>query len=82
MKVSYQSAKFCGQSHSGSGDIMFLVCHVISQDRAIKGSCHFTGGIPHCKSPYCQVWWSKPLWQTRYRHSCKYGYFTANAGYP
>ena len=33
-------------SHSGSKVMMILVCHVISQDHVIKGSCvpNFTGG--------------------------------------
>ena len=32
-KVSYHPAQFGGQKHFDSGDITFLVCHVISQDR-------------------------------------------------
>ena len=30
-------AKFGGDSHCGSGDIMILVCYVILQDHVIKG---------------------------------------------
>ena len=30
--------------HCGTGDIMVLFCHLISQDHAIKESCDFTGG--------------------------------------
>ena len=41
MKVRYHPAKFGGQGHCGSGNIMILVCHVILQDDAIKGSCDF-----------------------------------------
>ena len=45
-QVSYHRAKFGGLSHSGSGDIMFLVCHVISKDHVIKGSCDFMSKRP------------------------------------
>ena len=27
-------------------EILFLVCHVISEDHLIKGSCDFIGGSP------------------------------------
>ena len=37
IKVSYHLAKFGGHWHSGSGDIIILVCHVISQDHVTKG---------------------------------------------
>ena len=45
-KVSYHPVKFGGLSHSGSGFIMNLVCHVILQDHMIKESCDFMGGSP------------------------------------
>ena len=32
--------------NTDSGDIMSLVCHVISEDYVIKGSCDFVGSIP------------------------------------
>ena len=35
-------ANFNNHSHYGSGDVV-LVCDLISQDRAIKGSRDFTG---------------------------------------
>ena len=44
--MSDHYAKFCGHSYSGSGVIMILVCHVISQDHVIKGPCDFMGGRP------------------------------------
>ena len=36
LKVSHHPATFLGHKHCGSGDIMVLVCHVISQDRMTK----------------------------------------------
>ena len=42
--MSYNAAKFDGHSHSGSGVIRNLVCHVILQDQVVKGSCDFMGG--------------------------------------
>ena len=36
---------------------MILVCHVISEDHKIKGSCDFMGVNSHGKSPLYQVWW-------------------------
>ena len=41
VKVSYHAAKFGGHRHSGSGDIMVLVCPMISHDHVIRGSCDF-----------------------------------------
>ena len=38
-QVSHQSAKFGGHRHCRNGDIMVLVCQVISQDHVNKG--HF-----------------------------------------
>ena len=35
--------------HCGSGDILVLVCHVISQDSRIKGLCDFVERIPSWK---------------------------------
>ena len=43
MKVSYHPANFGGHRQCGSGDIMVLVCHVISQDHLINGSYDFVG---------------------------------------
>ena len=34
---------FGGHKHSGSGDIMVSVCHVILQEHVIKGSFDFIG---------------------------------------
>ena len=31
----------CGHRHCGSGDVMFLVCHVTLQDHVIERSCDF-----------------------------------------
>ena len=42
-KVSYHSAKFSGRRHCGSGVTVVLICHVISQDHVMKGSCDFIG---------------------------------------
>ena len=38
IKLGYHPVKFGGHRHSDNGDIMVLVCHVISQDHVIKGS--------------------------------------------
>ena len=37
---------------SGSGDIMNLICFVISQDHLLKGLCDYMGAS-HSKSPLC-----------------------------
>ena len=37
IKVGYHPVKFRGHRHSDNGDIVVLVCHVISQDHMIKG---------------------------------------------
>ena len=33
--------KSVDQGHCGSGYVMVLICHMISQDQVIKGSCDF-----------------------------------------
>ena len=32
--------------HSGRGGIMCLVCHLVSKDDVVKGSCNFIYGSP------------------------------------
>ena len=43
--ISHTPAKFGGHRHCGSGDIKFLVCHVISQDHVTKGQSSIMGRI-------------------------------------
>ena len=43
IKVGQHPAKFGGQKHTDSGDVVVLVCHVIFQDQVVKGSWDFTG---------------------------------------
>ena len=38
--------EFDGHKHYGSGGIMVLVCHVVSEDHMIKGSFDFIGRSP------------------------------------
>ena len=65
-KACYHPAKFGGYGYSGSEVIMDLVCHTISQNHMIQGSCDFMGGSTHGKSPVCQVWSPQALWWGRY----------------
>ena len=44
--MSDHPAKVGSQSLFKSEVIMIFVCHVISQDHAIKGPCDFMGGRP------------------------------------
>ena len=37
---------FCGRKQCGSGDKMFLIYHVISQDHMTKGWSNIMGGSP------------------------------------
>ena len=51
--LNYNPTKFNGHSLSSGGDssgnITFLVCHVILQDNVIISSCDFmVGGHVHC----------------------------------
>ena len=41
--VSYNPAKFGGHRHSGSGDVMFLVCCMVLKDDVIIWSCDSMG---------------------------------------
>ena len=51
LKVSHHRVKFDDRKHYGIGDIMVLICHVISKDDAIKASCDIMG-----RGPTCKVW--------------------------
>ena len=42
-KVNHHPVKCGGHRNCGSGDLMILVCHVISQDYVIIWSCDFIG---------------------------------------
>ena len=44
--ISHYRAKFGGHRHCDSGDIIVLVCHVISQEYVIKRSRDF-----NCSNP-------------------------------
>ena len=44
--VSYTPVNFDGHSHGGSGDIMFLICHKISQDHGTKKHPNIMGMSP------------------------------------
>ena len=42
-KISHHPTKFHGHRHCGSGDVMALSYHVMSQDHVIRESCDFMG---------------------------------------
>ena len=44
--TSYYLAKFGGHRQSGSGNKIFLACHVTLKDHAFKGSFEFMGATP------------------------------------
>ena len=46
LMVTHQFAKLGGYRNCGTGDIMTLGCHMISQDHVMKGSCDFMGRSP------------------------------------
>ena len=41
LMVSYHLSIFVGHCSSASGDIMYLLCHMTSQDCMIERSCNF-----------------------------------------
>ena len=41
---SYNPINSGSHRHSGNADIMFSVCHVVSEDHVDKGSCDFVDG--------------------------------------
>ena len=43
LMVSDYPVKFDGDKHWGVGDIIVLVCHVISENHVLNGSCDFMG---------------------------------------
>ena len=53
--VSHYPAKFGGHRHCDSGDIIVLVCHVISQEYVIKRSRDLVVVARQGKSPSDQV---------------------------
>ena len=44
--ASHHPTKFGGHRHCDGGDIIILVCHVISQDHVMKPSCDFMSKSP------------------------------------
>ena len=52
--INHHLAMFGGHWSSASWDIIYLVCHVISQEHVIEGSCDLLNGT---SSPPWQVWW-------------------------
>ena len=58
LKVSHCQAKFNGHKHCSSGYKTALVCHVMSQDHIIKGSCDKVGAY-RGKLSSCKIWWPK-----------------------
>ena len=41
--------QFGSQKYCGSADLMFLICHVISQDNVIRDPCRASqGNLPPC----------------------------------
>ena len=46
---NHHSAKFGGNKHCGSGDIIVFVYHVTLQVLVLKGSCDFTESHHHAK---------------------------------
>ena len=50
---------------SGSGDIMVLISHVISQNYITQEPCCVLVKVSRGKSPPCQIWKSKTLWWWR-----------------
>ena len=46
LQISHHSNKFRGYRHCASDDVLVLACHVILQDRMIKGSCDFMSSSP------------------------------------
>ena len=39
LSLSHYVVKFGERRRCGSGDMMFLICHVVLGDNVIKGSC-------------------------------------------
>ena len=46
LRVCHHLGKFCEHRYYDSGDIVVLVCHVISCKHMFKGFCEFMGEIP------------------------------------
>ena len=44
--MSHHPTKFGSHSHCGCGNIMVLVCHVISQSHVMKRSRYYMGRYP------------------------------------
>ena len=56
LMANHQLAKFGSRRYCGSGDIMILGCHMISQDHVIEESCYFMGRSYQDKPPSSQGW--------------------------
>ena len=54
---------------------MFLICHVTSRDRMIKGLCYFIGEVSYgCNVPLCHVggYWLCASGDIKYLMSCDF----------
>ena len=60
--ISHYRAKFGGHRHCDSGDIIVLVCHVISQEYVIKRSRDFNCSSPSMKVAILPSYWPLALW--------------------
>ena len=55
--MCHHSITFGGHRHSGSGDIIILACHMMLQDKVMRGSRSFIAAHQG-EQPSLQVWWS------------------------
>ena len=46
LKISHHLGKSCRHRHYDKGDIMFLICHVVSNEHMLKGLHEFLCGGP------------------------------------
>ena len=63
LTLNHQGTKFCVLRYYGSGDVTFLICHVVSQGYLIERPFNFMSKEPHhVELSLFNVWWRLALW--------------------
>ena len=69
LTVCHHPGKFCEHRHCDSGDIVFLICHVISREHTFKGLCEFRVEEPLMESHHLPMFgghWSSASGNMKY----------------
>ena len=67
LKICHHTGRSCEHKHCDSGEIAFLICHVISREHMSKRLCEFMGERPSWRVTTFHVWWPLVWCKLRYK---------------